>query len=152
MTFEQITTLLDRGFTPDQITALASNKEPATHSDQLPGQLDMFTTSAESTTADREESSDMGNPLPVSQDPPTTPAAAPDAEPVPASSAPVAQTAAGEFNDSMSAVMDAIADVKKTIQAANIRTMSMDVVNPDNSLEKAMAEIIRPSFEKGDVS
>ena len=147
MTFDQITALLDRGFTPEQITALNVTPDPV-----VTGQISMFTTSAESTTADREESPDMGNPLPVSQDPPISPAAAPDAEPEPAPAAPVAQTAAGDFKDSMSAVMDAIADVKKTIQAANIRTMSMDVVNPDNSLEKAMAEIIRPSFEKGDVS
>ena len=147
MTFDQITELLDRGFTPEQITALNVTPDPV-----VTGQISMFTTSAESTTADREESPDMGNPLPVSQDPPISPAAAPDAEPEPAPAAPVAQTAAGDLKDSMSAVMDAIADVKKTIQAANIRTMSMDVVNPDNSLEKAMAEIIRPSFEKGDVS
>lgn len=147
MTFDQITELLDRGFTPEQITALNVTPDPV-----VTGQMSMFTTSAESTTADREESPDMGNPLPVSQDPPTSPAAAPDAVPEPAPAAPVAQTAAGDFKDSMSAVMDAIADVKKTIQAANIRTMSMDAVNPDNSLEKAMAEIIRPSFEKGDVS
>ena len=152
MTFEQITTLLDRGFTPDQITALASNKVPATHNDQLPGQLDMFTTSAESTTADREDAADTGNPLPVSPAPPTSPAAATAADPEPAPAAPVAQTAAGDNSDSLSAVMDAIADVKRTIQATNIRTMSMDVVDPDNALEKAMSEIIRPSFEKGDVS
>lgn len=118
MTFEQITTLLDKGFTPDQITLL--------------------TTSAVPTAADPEESGDPANPLAESPDTSTlpetdeTPAAAPE---------PAADN---------SEILNAIADLKKSVQAANIRTMSMEVVDSDNQLEKAMAEFIRPSFEKGE--
>ena len=135
MTFNEITSLLDKGFTPEQITVLATSTETET-----PGQLNMFTNSGESTAPDSEDTGDADNPLSVSPVPPTSPA--PAAEPA---------AAPGEVtNDSLSAVMDAIADVKKTIQAANIRTMSMETVNADNALEKAMSEIIRPSFEKGE--
>ena len=132
MTFNEITTLLDKGFTPDQITALATAAET-----EIPGQMNMFTTSEESTTSESEETGDQENPLSESPVPPTSPEPAAAAEP------------AGNNNESMTAVLDAIADVKKSIQAANIRTMSMDAVSSENALEKAMSEIIRPSFEKG---
>ena len=124
MTYEQINNLLDRGFTPDQITLL--------------------TTSGVPTAPESEESGDPANPLAVSpdnsnnteQDPDLAPTPAPTPDPVPAMD--------------NTAVLDAIADLKKSVQAANIRTMSIDSVNSDNQLEKAMAEFIRPSFEKGE--
>ena len=124
MTYEQITNLLDRGFSPDQITLL--------------------TTSGVPTAPDSEESGDTANPLAESpdnsnnteQDPDPAPTPAPTPDPVPSMD--------------NSAVLDAIADLKRSVQAANIRTMSIDSVNSDNQLEKAMAEFIRPSFEKGE--
>ena len=123
MTYEQITALLDRGFTPEQIT--------------------MLTTSAAAPTpaADPAPEPDTGNPLPADTagaitEPNTEPAsAAPDPapDPVPA--------------DNSAAVLDAIKDLKATIQANNILTRSMDGVDPEQKLEKAMAEFIRPSFD-----
>ena len=126
MTFEQITSLLDRGFTPDQITLLSTSDGP-TPSD----------------TADTGAGADPLTPAPEPAD--TTPAADP---PEPADNTPAADPPAPAVNNSE--VLDAIADLKKSIQANNIRTMSVDSVDADNALEKAMSEIIRPSLEKGE--
>lgn len=120
MTYEQITALLDRGFTPDQITMLTtSGAAPTPAPDTAP-------------------EPETGNPLPADTAGATTEtttepaAAAPDPEQAPA--------------DNSAAVLDAIKDLKATIQARNILTASMDGVDPEQKLEKAMAEFIRPSF------
>lgn len=123
MTYEQITALLDRGFTPEQIT--------------------MLTTSAAAPTPAADPAPEQSSTIPLPDDTaganvetPTEPAAAaPAPEPAPAPS------------DNSAAVLDAIKDLKATIQANNILTRSMDGVNPEQKLEKAMAEFIRPSFE-----
>lgn len=122
MTFEQITTLLDRGFTPDQIT--------------------MLTTSGDPTTPDSGVAEEGSSFHPQEEQPATPPSPAPDPEPAPAPDpAPAAD---------MNPVLDAIADLKAAVQANNIRTMSLPSVSGENELEKAMAEIIRPSFKKGE--
>ena len=126
MTFEQITSLLDRGFTPDQITLLSTSDGP-TPSDP----------------ADTGAGADPLTPAPEPAD--NTPAAD---SPEPADNTPAADPPAPAVNNSE--VLDAIADLKKSIQANNIRTMSVDSVDADNALEKAMSEIIRPSLEKGE--
>lgn len=124
MTYEQITALLDRGFTPDQITMLTtSGAAPTPAPDTAP-------------------EPETGNPLPADTAGATTEtttepaAAAPDPEQAP-EPAPA---------DNSAAVLDAIKDLKATIQARNILTASMDGVDPEQKLEKAMAEFIRPSF------
>ena len=119
MTFEQITILLDRGFTPDQITMLTTSGDPTTPDSGAAGD-DSF--------------------HPQETEPAAPPS--PDPEPAPAPDpAPAAD---------MNPVLEAIADLKATVQANNIKTMSMDSVSGENELEKAMAEIIRPSYKKGD--
>ena len=127
MTFEQINSLLDRGFTPEQITTL-------------------FTTFGGPTPPDTVGTGAGFDPLALAPAPAdNTPAADPPA-PEPAGNTPAADPPASESN---AAVLDAIADLKKSIQASNIKTMSVDTVDDDNALEKAMSEIIRPSLEKG---
>lgn len=125
MTYEQITDLLDRGFTPEQITWL--------------------TTSATAPTPVTDPAPELppANPLPDDKTgaikETETAAAAPDPkEPEP------------EKEDSSAAVIEAIHDLKRTIQANNILTKSMDTVDQEQALEKAMAEFIRPSFDSKD--
>lgn len=125
MTFDQITTLLDRGFTPDQITLL--------------------TTSGTPTMPDSGEADEKGISFHPQEEPPASPpsptdAPAPDPEPAPA---PVPETSNTE-------ILEAIADLKASVQKNNILTMSMGTVSSENELEKAMAEIIRPRYEKGE--
>lgn len=125
MTFEQITTLLDRGFTPEQITMLTNSGDPTSSEQAAPGG-DSNPLESPPETADNKGSE------------------TPPEEPKPAEEPPAATP------DSNAAVLDAIADLKKSIQASNIKTMSVDSVDADNALEKAMSEIIRPSLEKGE--
>lgn len=123
MTYEQITSLLDRGFTPEQIT--------------------MLTTSGAAPTPapDKAPEPDTGNPLPDD-----TAGATTEPTPEPAAAAPAPEPAPAPADNS-AAVLDAIKDLKATIQARNILTASTDGVDPDQKLEKAMAEFIRPSFD-----
>lgn len=121
MTYEQITNLLDRGFTPDQITLLTTSSVSPTQTEDTP----------------TEPVEDEANPLAESStDSPTgEEPAAPEAAPA---------------EDKSTEVLAAIADLKKAVQANNIKTMSVESVNPDAELEKAMSELIRPSLQKGE--
>lgn len=127
MTYEQITDLLDRGFTPDQITSLNISPAPTT------GDV----------AAGGAESDASNHPQNVPADPPPTAANDTDAA-TPEASAP-ANTPA----DASADVLAAIADLKKTVQAQNIRTMTVEGLDSDAALESALAEIIRPKFERG---
>lgn len=124
MTFDQITTLLDRGFTPDQITLLTTSGTPT-----MPDSGE----AEEGASFHPQEEPPASPPSPVASP-------APDPEPEPA---PVPETSNTE-------ILEAIADLKASVQRNNIRTMSMGDVSSENELEKAMAEIIRPRYEKGE--
>ena len=121
MTYEQITNLLDRGFTPEQITMLTSSG------------------AAPTPAPDPAPEPEPGNPLPddtagaTTEPTPEPAAAAPEPTPAPA--------------DNSAAVLDAIKDLKATIQARNILTASTEGIDSEQKLEKAMAEFIRPSFD-----
>ena len=124
MTYEQITNLLDRGFTPEQITMLTSSgAAPTPAPDPAPEQ-------------------EPGNPLPDD-----TAGATTEPTPEPAADAPEPTPAPA---DNSAAVLDAIKDLKATIQARNILTASTEGIDSEQKLEKAMAEFIRPSFETKD--
>lgn len=127
MTYEQITDLLDRGFTPDQITSLNISPAPTT------GDV----------AAGGAESDASNHPQNVPADPPPT--AANDTD----SATPDASAPAPAPADASADVLAAIADLKKTVQAQNIRTMTVEGLDSDAALESALAEIIRPKFERG---
>ena len=141
MTFEQINSLLDRGFTPEQITTLFTTFGGPTPPDTVGTGAGFDPLALAPAPADNTPAADPPAPEPADN----TPAADPPA-PEPAGNTPAADPPASESN---AAVLDAIADLKKSIQASNIKTMSVDTVDDDNALEKAMSEIIRPSLEKG---
>ena len=94
----------------------------------------MFTSSAAAPTpaADTPGSGDDANPLADSPEP--TPAAAPTRE----------ETGTNTNAD----ILAAINELKQSVQANNIKTMSMESIDTDAALESAMAELIRPSFDK----
>ena len=127
MTYEQITNLLDRGFTPDQITSLNISPAPTTGDAAAGGA----------------EADASNHPQNVPADPPPTAANDTDA------ATPEASTPAPAPADASADVLAAIADLKKTVQAQNIRTMSVEGMDSDAALESALAEIIRPKFERG---
>lgn len=119
MTFEQITTLLDKGFTPEQICTLTNSvSTPTTDADNAqpdPGEQSVL------------PSSD------ISQDQ--------AADTKPEQPAPIPE-------DHSKDILDAIKDLKAAVQAKNINTLSVDTISQDDTLEKAIAEFIRPSFGK----
>lgn len=120
MTFEQITTLLDKGFTPEQICTLTNSvSTPTTDTDK----------------ADHEQGDTSV--LPSSEGMPPVMAADTNQEP-----------AAPVIEDHSKDILDAIKDLKAAVQAKNISTLSVDTISQDDTLEKAMAEFIRPSFGK----
>lgn len=123
MTYEQITSLLDRGFTPEQIT--------------------MLTTSAAAPTPVADTAPEQSSTIPLPDD---TAGANVETTTEPAAAAPAPEPAPAPADNS-AAVLDAIKDLKATIQANNILTRSMDGIDPEQKLEKAMAEFIRPSFD-----
>ena len=125
MTFAEIKELLNDGFTPEQITLL--------------------TTSAAAPTPAPDEAFGEKT-APVIPLPGDTPKA--DTDSLAAAPASDQAPAAAPDPDRNKEIIDAIQDLKKTIQAGNILKNSMDTVDPEQALEKAMAEIIRPSFDK----
>ena len=127
MTYEQITNLLDRGFTPDQITSLNISPVPTT------GDV----------AAGGAESDASNHPQNVPADPPPT--AANDTD----SATPEASAPAPAPADASADVLAAIADLKKTVQAQNIKTMTVEGLDSDAALEAALAEVIRPQYERG---
>lgn len=131
MTFAEIKELLADGFTPEQITLLTtSGAAPTPAPAAAPG---------EETAPDNPLPVDTPDAISESSGLPPAAAISPAAAP-----APEAEPVQNPNKD----VLDAISDLKKSIQAGNILRNSIDTVDPDNALEKAMAEIIRPSFDK----
>lgn len=128
MTFEQIKELLDMGFTPEQITEL--NKLPIPSSETIPD---------EGSAGDGSGSPPPEDPAPAITETKASPA---DPAAAPAAPAPV--------QDNNADVLREIRELKASIQASNIKTISVDNVKPENTLENVMAEFIRPTYkEKG---
>lgn len=111
MRYEEIINLLDRGFTPDQITALTGAAAP-----------------------DPE-------PAPAEQEPDPEPAPE-DPEPAPADPEP---------DPEISRLNGEIENLKKQLQAQNIKTQSVSILPGDReTVESVLATIIRPPFEHKD--
>ena len=108
MRYEEIINLLDRGFTPDQITALTGAAAP--------------------------------DPEPAPADPEPDPEPAPaDPEPAPADPDP---------DPEISRLNTEIENLKKQLQAQNIKTQSVSILPGDReTVESVLATIIRPPFE-----
>lgn len=111
MRYEEIINLLDRGFTPDQITALTGAAVP--------------------------------DPEPAPEDP------APDPEPAPADPEPA--PAEPEPDPEISRLTTEVENLKKQLQAQNIKTKSVSILPGDReTVESVLATIIRPPFEHKD--
>ena len=123
ITFEQIEKLVEMGFTPEQITTLTiSSVNP--------------TPTEETTGPEGETFTDH----PLSETPSDPPTETPPEETKPEE----------PKEDVNKEVLAAIADLKKAVQVNNIKTMSVEGVNPEAELEAAMSELIRPSLKKGE--
>ena len=114
---KDIDALLEKGFSHEQITA-------------------MFTTpDASPTQATGAVSGDDANPL---ADSPETIAENSDLNPDPVRE---------DKPDANNEILNAINELRKSVQANNIHTMSVETVDSEAAFESAMAELIRPSFD-----
>lgn len=119
MKFEEIQSLMNYGFTPDQIMALARD-EPIPPPEPAP---------------DPEPS--------PSPDPDCVPPAPEQELPLPAPESPPAPS------PEIESLREEIKKLTATIQSQNIRTLSIDKISdPEAETDKIMAEFIRPTFEK----
>lgn len=125
MTFEQIKELHEMGFTPEQITEL--NKLPIPPSETIPDG---------GSAGDGNGSPPPEDPAPAITEEQATPAA------------PEAPAAPAQVQDNNSDVLREIRELKASIQASNIKTISVDNVKPENTLENVMAEFIRPTYKE----
>lgn len=123
ITFEHIEKLVEMGFTPEQITTLTTSSVNPTPTEETTG-------------PEGETSTDH----PLSETPSDLPTETPPEETKPEE----------PKEDVNKEVLAAIADLKKAVQVNNIKTMSVEGVNPEAELEAAMSELIRPSLKKGE--
>lgn len=127
--FDQIKELHAMGFSPDQITTLLTTSGVPTIPPE-PGEVALSSVEVREDTQTDE----------------TSPISEPETEVAP----PVNNSVETVENSEkvLTAISDLKEDLKKTIQAQNIRTQSFNAVSPDNALENALASIIRPNYDK----
>ena len=139
MTFEQIKELHSMGFTPDQITMLTSSGVPTIPPDQ--GEVALTPAPVDRADSTAGDTSPLSSPVP-------------EETPAPAAVTPPVNNPVETVDNSekiLTAITDMKEDLKRSIQAQNIKTQSFNAVSPDNALENALASIIRPNYDKGEV-
>ena len=117
LTYEQIITLSDKGFSPDQIVKLTGEEiqEPA----------------PEATPEEETET-------PAPQDQEEQPAP----EPSPASLSSV-------LNEAIKGFSAEVAEMRKALQASNIRNVIREDIPPSKSADDILAEMIHPTIKGG---
>ena len=116
LTYEQIITLSDKGFSPDQIVKLTGEEMPEPEPEAAP-----------------EEETET--PAPPDQE------ETPSPEPSPASLSSVLQEAIKGFSAE-------VAEMRKALQASNIRTVIREDTPPSKSADDILAEMIHPTLNK----
>lgn len=122
LTFDQIITLSDKGFTPDQIVKLTGEELP----EPVPG--------AEPEEKP-EQNSENSEQIP------------PDPEPEPEQK-PETGSLSSVLNEAIKGFSAEVAEMKKALQASNIRTVVREDVPPSKSADDILAEIIHPTINK----
>lgn len=122
LTFDQIITLSDKGFTPDQIVKLTGEELP----EPVPG--------AEPEEKP-EQNSENSEQIP------------PDPEPEPEQK-PESGSLSSVLNEAIKGFSAEVAEMRKALQASNIRTVAREDVPPSKSADDILAEIIHPTINK----
>lgn len=123
LTFDQIITLSDKGFTPDQIVKLTGEELP----EPVPG--------AEPEEKP-EQNSENSEQIP------------PDPEPEPEQK-PESGSLSSVLNEAIKGFSAEVAEMRKALQASNIRAVAREDVPPSKSAaEDMLAEIIRPPVKE----
>lgn len=122
MTYEQIINLTEKGFTPDQIVKLTGEEIPG----PVPG--------AEPEEKP-EQNSENSEQIP------------PDPEPEPEQK-PESGSLSSVLNEAIKGFSAEVAEMRKALQASNIRTVAREDVPPSKSADDILAEIIHPTINK----
>lgn len=122
LTFDQIITLSDKGFTPDQIVKLTGEELP----EPVPG--------AEPEEKP-EQNSENSEQIP------------PDPEPEPEQK-PESGSLSSVLNEAIKGFSAEVAEMRKALQASNIRTVAREDIPPSKSADDILAEIIHPTINK----
>ena len=122
LTFDQIITLSDKGFTPDQIVKLTGEELP----EPVPG--------AEPEEKP-EQNSENSEQIP------------PDTEPEPEQK-PESGSLSSVLNEAIKGFSAEVAEMRKALQASNIRTVAREDIPPSKSADDILAEIIHPTINK----
>lgn len=118
LTYDQIITLSEKGFSPDQIVKLTGEEIPEPAPEPQP------------------EPSPEPSPEPEPE-----PSPQPSPEPSPASLSSV-------LNEAIKGFTAEVAEMKKALQASNIRTVSREDDPPTKSADDILAEMIHPTLNK----
>ena len=120
LTYDQIITLTDKGFSPDQIVKLTGEEipEPAPETPPKP----------EPET----------KPEPAPETPPE-----PETKPEPTNNSP-----SSDLLEALKGFSAEVAEMKKALQASNIRTVIREDIPPSKSADDILAEMIHPTLNK----
>lgn len=122
LTFDQIITLSDKGFTPDQIVKLTGEELPEPEQGEEPEEKP-------------EQNSENSEQIPA------------DPEPEPEQK-PESGSLSSVLNEAIKGFSAEVAEMKKALQASNIRTVVREDVPPSKSADDILAEIIHPTINK----
>lgn len=128
LTFDQIITLSDKGFTPDQIVKLTGEELP----EPVPGAEPVPEAEPEEKPEQNSENSEQ---IP------------PDPEPEPEQK-PESGSLSSVLNEAIKGFSAEVAEMRKALQASNIRTVAREDVPPSKSADDILAEIIHPTINK----
>ena len=126
LTYEQIITLSDKGFAPEQIVKLAGEDIP----DPVPE-------AASEALPEEKPEQNSGTSAQIPPDPEVKPEQNSDS----GSLSSVLQEAIKGFSAE-------VAEMKKALQASNIRTIIRDDIPPSKSADDVLAELIHPTINK----
>ena len=122
LTYDQIITLTDKGFSPDQIVKLTGEEIPEPVPEAVPEEKP-------------EQNSETPAQLP------------PDPEVKPEQNS-ESGSLSSVLNEAIKGFSAEVAEMRKALQASNIRTVAREDVPPSKSADDILAEIIHPTIIK----
>lgn len=125
LTYEQIITLTDKGFSPDQIVKLTGEEitEPVPETEQEP-----------------EEKPEQNSETPAQIQPGHEENPEQNSE---------SGSLSSVLQDAIKGFSAEVAEMRKALQASNIRTIIREDATPEKSADDVLAELIHPTINKG---
>ena len=126
LTFDQIITLTDKGFSPDQIVKLTGEELP----EPVPG-------AEQEETPEETPEQNSGTPAQISPGHEENPEQNSDSG-----------SLSSVLNEAIKGFSAEVAEMRKALQASNIRTVAREDIPPSKSADDILAEIIHPTISK----